>query len=113
MDAFTRALGTEQGRVEGVGFVLGHLTPGFDANLVPGNYAEVTQQVDLTGIDVVRVRGRFEHRGGRWALTIRVDGQERTMVEASRTRRALDLGADVRGLTGLHEVTVRLVLLAP
>lgn len=112
MDAFTRNLGITQGRVEDVGVVLGNLAQGRDANLVPGDFAEVLQQVDLTGVSILRVRGRFELRGAQWELSVLVDGRKLGRLEG-RTRVVTDLGADVSTLSGVHEIAVRLEYLAP
>lgn len=119
LDAFTTALGTEQGRVEQpptAVFVLGAMTPGRVHDLVPGDHVELAQSADLTGVDLVRVRSTLAARdvpaGLAWALTLRIDGGVQGVVRARahQTREVTDLAANVSRLTGVHEVAVRLEL---
>ncbi len=123
LDAFTSRLGEGQGRVVllsgEVRFVLGELEAGRSCKLVAGDHVEVTQSLDLTGLTLVRVVGEFRAPatmppGLVWEASVVVDGQKRARLrcEAGRLRAVRDLAANVSKLSGLHQVGVRLELVA-
>ena len=119
MDAFTARLGVSEGRVvdaaSDVVFVLGDLEPGRFHDLVPGDYVEVAQTVDLTGIGIVRVRGTLRAPAvGTWRASLRVGGVEVAGLRGwqGRTRSVSDLGANVSAAVGPTEIAVRLTLVA-
>ena len=128
LDAFRYSLGRGQGRIQpssldpGSGkyaFVLGEDQPGRLFNLSPGDHAEVIQDVDLTGVDLVRahlglrVPVSVSHELG-WEASIIVDGAmlAAARVKPGRTRILTDLAANVSKLSGVHQVGVRLELVA-
>jgi hypothetical protein len=119
--AFTARLGAGQGRAPdgsgGHAFVLGQAEPGWRADLEPGDYAEVRQDVDLTGAALVRVRLRLRvppevPPGLAWQASLWVGGVRRASARAEpgRTRLLDDLAANVGALRGRHAVAVRLEL---
>jgi hypothetical protein len=121
--AFTARLGAGQGRAPdgegGYAFVLGQAEPGWRADLEVGDYAEVRQDVDLTGATLVRVRLvlRIPPKvppGLAWQASLWVGGVRRAgaRAEPGRMRRLDDLAANVGGLRGMHVVAVRLELVA-
>jgi hypothetical protein len=123
LDAFTSRLGEGQGRVVlpsgEVRFVLGDLETGRSFALVAGDHVEVTQALDLTGLTLVRVVGEFRATatmppGLVWEASVVVDGQKRARLrcQAGRRRLVRDLAANVSKLSGLHQVGVRLELVA-
>jgi hypothetical protein len=123
LDAFTSRLCEGQGRVVlpsgEVRFVLGELEAGRSCELVAGDHVEVTQSLDLTGLTLVRVVGEFRAPatmppGLVWEASVVVDGQKRARLrcEAGRRRAVRDLAANVSKLSGLHQVGVRLELVA-
>lgn len=91
-DAFTSRLGFGQGRVpagtDGDGawaFVLGDVQAGRACELTVGDHAEVVQDVDLTGIALVRARItlRVPARmppGLVWQASLVVDGVKRAVA---------------------------------
>jgi hypothetical protein len=119
MDAFTARLGSSQGRVvdaSGVAvFVLGDLDVGRFHDLVPGDYAEIAQTADLTGIAIVRVRGTLRASSqGAWRVSLRIAGADVGRLDGwpGRTRTISDLGANVAGASGPTEIAVRLTLVS-
>jgi hypothetical protein len=123
LDALTCRLGEGQGRVlapDGtVAFVLGDVEAGRSYELVPGDRVDVTQSLDVT--DVAFVRAQLSLRCPptlpaelAWEASVVVDGVARASmrVVAGRTKRTTDLAANVSKLTGMHEVGVRLQLVA-
>ena len=119
MDAFTARLGVSEGRVTDatgdVVFVLGDLEPGWFHDLVVGDYVEVAQTADLTGIALVRARGTFRApAAGAWRLALRVGGLEVAGLAGwpGRTRAVTDLAANVSAASGPTEVAIRLTLTA-
>jgi phage tail-like protein len=126
LSAFTRALGSTQGRIAPRGFVppegefafvLGSDLPGVTQRLAVGDFAEVMQTADFGGANFVRFCTRLRPpaampAGVFWKASVRVDGVERTSMPLvpSRTRDRLDLAADVSKLTGNHELAFRLEL---
>jgi hypothetical protein len=123
LDAFTNRLGEGQGRVVlpsgEVRFVLGELEAGRSCKLVAGDHVEVTQALDLTGFTLVRVVGEFRApatmpAGLVWEASVVIDDQKRARLrcEAGRRRLVRDLAANVSKLSGLHQVGVRLELVA-
>jgi hypothetical protein len=125
LTAFTARLGTSQGRVRAEGgaqdfvFVLGDQEQGRLAELAPGDYVEVTQSTDLTGVGFIRAQMRLRvpatvPSGFAWEAAIIVDGAKRAMVRGrpGGSREITDLGANVSKLSGPHTVGVRLELVA-
>lgn len=117
LDAFRAHLGVEQGRVargDGHVLVLGSRTPGRVHALTVGDFAELTQRADLTGADLVRVTATcvVSTTTASWTLTLRVDGvvYARRVLPPGRRVEVRDLAANVAGLSGEHEVAVRLEL---
>lgn len=121
MDAFTRRLGEGQGRIvraDGtIAFVLGDDQPGWRAPLEPGDHVEVVQDVDLTGVDLVRVTGRLRAPAGLppglgWRVDLTVDGVPRAGLAArpGATRDLRDVAANVSKLQGVHAVGIQLSL---
>jgi hypothetical protein len=119
VDAFTARLGVSEGRVvQGDGtivFVLGDLEPGRLHDLSPGDYVELAQTADLTGVLLVRARGTLGAPAvGRWRASLRIGGTEVATLLGwpGRTRTVTDLAANVSAATGPTEVAVRLTLVA-
>ncbi len=121
MDAFTRRLGEGQGRIvraDGtIAFVLGDDQPGSRAPLEPGDHVEVVQDVDLTGIDLVRVTGWLRAPAGLpiglgWRVDLMVDGTPRAGLTArpGATKDLRDLAANVSKVQGVRAVGIRLSL---
>ena len=120
-DAFSARLGTSQGRIEkeegNFVFVLGDLQPGYFADFEPGDRAEVTQDVNLTGADLVRAKLAINipadmPAGLYWEASILIDGvkQASAVGRAGRTRAIADLAANISKRSGVHAVAVRLQL---
>ncbi|HEU4410076.1 MAG TPA: hypothetical protein VFS43_32780 [Polyangiaceae bacterium] len=120
--AFTARLGAGQGRApegDGHAFVLGQAEPGWRGDVEAGDYAEVRQDVDLTGAALVRVWLRLRvppdvPPGLAWQASLWVGGIRRASARAEpgRTRVLGDLAANVGALRGRHAVAVRLELVA-
>ncbi len=121
LDAFCSRLGEGQGRVgTSAGdacFVLGELEPGRMFELQHGDYAEVVQATDLTGVTLVRARCTLSVPANlpanlAWEASILVDGAKLAWATcgAGRSRELTDLAANVSKLSGVHEVAVRLTL---
>jgi hypothetical protein len=117
LDAFRENLGATQGRIEVAPgefrFVLGDMEPGRLFELVAGDFAEVVQASDLTGVTLIRARFTLSvPPGPPWEASIVVDGTKmsRTTCEPGRTRVVTDMAANVSKLTGMHEVGMRLEL---
>jgi len=128
LDAFTSRLGLGQGRIRPLNapvpsgdnvFVLGEDEPGRFFDLEPGDHAEVSQQTDLTDVDVVRAALRLrvpkmQPASLAWEVTILVDGTKLAAAtcKPGSTRVLTDLAANVSKLVGLPTVAVRLELVA-
>ena len=128
LDAFTRRLGLGQGRIQPINapvpsgdhvFVLGEDAPGRFFDLETGDHAEVTQETDLTDVDLVRAALRLRvprtlPAGLAWDVSILVDGAKAATATCKPgcTRVLTDLAANVSKLAGLHVVGVRLELVA-
>jgi hypothetical protein len=126
LTAFTSRLGTNQGRLAEPGtsvgsyvFVLGDEAPGRLAELAPGDYAQVTQATDLTGVSLVRANLELRvpentPASFAWNASILVDGNPHACasVRSGRSRAIAELCANVSKLSGSHEVAVRLELTA-
>jgi hypothetical protein len=124
LTAFTSRLGLSQGRLAdpttAVGsyvFVFGDSGPGDIAELAPGDYVQVTQTTDLTGLSLVRVALELRVPSSTppefaWNASILVDGNSlaTASVRSDRARVITDLAANVSKLQGLHDVAVRLEL---
>lgn len=123
LDAFTSRLGDGEGRIPTpageVRFVLGDGEPGRFFDLVAGDHVDVSQSTDLTGIALVRVLVRLRVPRGvpadrAWEASVVVDGVKRARMTCAPgcTRSITDLAANVSKLTGMHDVGVRLELVA-
>lgn len=126
LTAFTSRLGAGQGRVRTANaaageyaFVLGDVEPVRLFELAPGDHAEVTQAVDVTGIDFVRVSLRFRvpastPSGLGWEASIIVNGAKlaRVRMRPGRERLMTELTGNVSKLSGTHTVGVRLELVS-
>jgi len=126
LTGFTSRLGLGQGRLKTpkaspgeYAFVLGDMEPGRFFEVAPGDYTEVTQEVDVTGVNLVRVLLRLKvpastPAGLDWEASITVDGAKHARMTArpGRERLVTDLAANVSKLTGVHLVGVRLQLMA-
>lgn len=126
LDAFTSRLGLGQGRIAPVNsvpvsgdyvFVLGDDEPGRIFELDSGDHAEVVQDTDLSGVDLVRAHFRLRVPSSLpttlvWEVSITVDGvkQARFACTAGRDRVATDMAANVSKLSGVHQVGIRLEL---
>jgi hypothetical protein len=121
LDAFRSNLGATQGRVEvapgELRFVLGDLESERRFELAAGDYAEVVQSTDLTGITLIRASLTLRAPTGlpethAWEAAIVVDGVKlaRTSCSAGQSRSITDLAANVSKHAGVHEVGVRLEL---
>ncbi|MBU8900912.1 hypothetical protein KRR26_35475 [Corallococcus sp. M34] len=129
LTAFTSRLGLGQGRIRPQWatpasgeylFVLGDEEPGRFFELAPGDFAEVTQAVDVTGLALVRCALRFRVPPGApaglaWEASLVVDGVKyaRCIGRFGRERFAGDMAANVSKLSGVHTVGVRLELCVP
>ena len=126
LDAFRSRLGLGQGRARPASappasgeyaFVLGDDEPGRYFDLAPGDHAEVVQDLDLTGVDLIRAHLTLRVPaslpvGLAWEASILVDGAKlaQATTRAGRTRAIPDLAANVSKLSGVHPVGVRLEL---
>lgn len=121
LDAFRTHLGEGQGRVATAdgrhAFVLGDATGGSQAELTEGDFAEVAQDVDVTGADVVRVWLRLRVPEDvppdlAWVASITVDGRVvgQGTARPGSTRDLTDLLGNVSKLAGTHRIAVRLEL---
>ncbi len=124
LTAFESRLGLGQGRVQQADapsgehvFVLGDDEVGHVFELTPGDHAEVVQETDLTGVDLLRAHLRLRVPASlpanlAWEASILVDGVKHARATCSpgREREITDLAANVSKLVGLHEVGVRLEL---
>ena len=117
LDAFSCRLGTAQGMTAPGVFVLGSSEPRYVFDLVAGDNAELVQDVDVTGVDLVRTRMRLRVPQGlpaglAWEASLVVDGRKvaRATTRPGWTRELTDLAANVSKLSGVHGVGVRLEL---
>ena len=129
LTAFESRLGLGQGRVQPQGatppsgdyvFVLGEDEAGRIFELAPGDRAEVVQETDLTGVDLIRAHLRLRVPASlpanlAWEASIVVDGAKQATATCSpgRAREITDLAANVSKMAGLHQVGVRLELVEP
>lgn len=126
LDAFTSRLGLGQGRIELASppsgarehvFVLGEDEPGRFFELMPGDHAEVVQDADLTGVDLVRAQLGLRVPASlpasfAWEISVVVDGVKfaRATAKPGRSRTLTDLAANVSKLSGIHAIGIRLEL---
>ncbi len=126
LDAWTRELGTQQGRITPLGaaassgekvFCLGWDVAGHFDEFAHGDFAQIEQTATFTAdTKLFRVRASvrpplvipddFE-----WTLSLLVDGVEAvtvTLVAGANTR-IYDLAANVSKLAGPHTIAVRLL----
>lgn len=123
--AFTRELGTTQGRLMPQGFVppegafafvLGRDLPGLTQKLAAGDFVEVKQTADFGGASFVRFRARTRPAaalppGVAWKASVLVDGAELASAPlVGRLRDRADMAANVSKLSGNHEFAFRLSL---
>ena len=127
LTAFESRLGLSQGRVQQAEaasgeyvFVLGDNEAGRIFELAPGDRAEVFQETDLTGVDLLRAHLRLRVPAGlpanlAWEASILVGGIKHAWATCppGREREITDLAANVSKMVGLHEVGVRLELVEP
>lgn len=129
LDAFRSRLGVGQGRIQPLAaappsgdhvFVLGEDEVGRLFELAAGDHAEVVQDTDLTGVDLVRAHLRLRvpaslPAGLAWEVSMVVDGAKlaRATCLSGREREITDLVANVSKLAGVHQVGVRLELVEP
>jgi hypothetical protein len=129
LNAFTRDLGTGQGRIQPSGFtpvagslfafVLGHDKPGMQADVNIGDFFEVSQIESFGSAKFLRCVARLRAplalpAGVAWKLSLRIDGVERAsqIVQAGRTRDRMDLAANVSKLSGNRTLAFRLEVVA-
>ena len=126
LTAFNSRLGTGQGRLEDPSsstgehvFVLGDLNEGHFAELAVGDHAEIRQNADFSAVDILRVNLQFSvpkstPSSFAWKVAILIDGTRvaTTTTRPGRSRMVTDFGASVSKLTGVHQVGVRLELIA-
>ena len=123
LDAFTSRVGLGQGRLPAPSgtfeFVLGDAELGRWATLVLGDRVGLTQQANLTDVDLVRVQATLRVPASlpaavAWEASIVVDGVKaaRAMCPRGRARRLTDLVANVSRLSGVHALEARLELVA-
>jgi hypothetical protein len=126
LSAFNARLGLGQGRVQPSAvtppggeyvFVIGADDPGWRADLEIGDRGQVAQQVDVTGVDLVRASLHLRVHadlpsGLAWEVSLLVDGVKRARATcmAGRARALIDLAANVSKETGVHELAVCLEL---
>lgn len=124
LTAFTSRLGATQGRIllgDGstgeYAFVLGDADEGRFAELSVGDFVQISQTTDLTGVSFVRVKLSLRVPKSTppelaWSAVILIDGVHAASTSAAsgQERAVTDLCANVSKLTGTHEVTVRLEL---
>ena len=101
-------------------FVLGDVEGGHIFELAPGDRAEVVQETDLTGVDLLRAHLRLRVPASlpahlAWEASILVGGVKHARATCSpgREREITDLAANVSKMVGLHDVGVRLELVEP
>jgi hypothetical protein len=128
LDAFRSRLGLTQGRIKSAGisptsaeyvFVLGDAEGGHFCKLTARDYAQIVQESDLTGVDLVRVSLVLRVPSDvptnlAWEASLAVDGvkQARGRARPGRTRVLNDLAANVSKLSGVHRICVRLELVS-
>ena len=124
LTAWTAALGTSQGCVEPTNvpafdgarvFVLGDDRPGVTRRLAVGDFIEVEQLGDVTGVRFVRWRAHVraaELMPGdlAWALRLTLDGAPLVEHVLYREVDLLDVAVPIGAATGDHRVSARLVL---
>ena len=124
LTAFTSRMGQGQGRLAtplatsgDYAFVLGDVEPGRFFELAPGDWAEVTQPTDVTGVKLLRALLRLRvpsslPAGLAWEASLVVDGAKyaRVRTRPGRERLVTDMAANVSKLSGVHTVGVRLEL---
>ena len=126
LNAFTRELGTTQGRLVPQGFVppegtyafvLGRDVPGLNQRLAVGDFVEVSQTADFGGASFVRLQAgvrppKAMPAGLFWTASLRVDGLELASADLGpgRTRDFSDIAANVSKLAGDHQLAFRLQL---
>lgn len=126
VNAFTRELGLQQGRLQPVGvtpadgdwaLVLGTERAGDVWALNVGDYLEWTQTAQFAAsttlfrITAARFRGPAAPTvGAAWRFLLLVDGVERARhdIEAGRTVDKVTLAANVTALAGTYPITLRL-----
>jgi hypothetical protein len=119
---FEADAGVTQGRVvaaDGTAhFVLGSADPAWLANVRVGDWVEVAQDLECTGLHLVRLRGTATvpaelPTGARSTLTIRTLTTVLTEVHLRPGTRSLnDVAANISRLVGTHHLAVRLSLVA-
>jgi hypothetical protein len=133
LNAFTRELGSQQGRITPAGwlqpegdfaFVLGFDRAGHVEVLNIGDYCEVSQTAEFSGAlnatRILRLTARLRAPttmplGTAWDFTLSIDGtvRARRRLSPPRTRELIDIAANVgKAIAGNHTVALRLELVA-
>lgn len=117
---FASALGEHQGRIEREDgravFVLGGSAPTLRGRVSIGDWVEVAQEVDCTGIHLVRLAGTVRvpsdtPPGAIWVLSIRRPFEPLMSVRLRPgVRRLDDVAASVSRFVGVQRIAVRLSL---
>jgi hypothetical protein len=120
LDAFRSRLGEGQGRIEVAPgefrYVLGEVEPGRFFELRVGDYAEIAQSTDLTGVTLIRAHATLKVSnipvGFVWEVSILVDGIKTSAMTCGggRSREITDLAVNASKHVGMHEIAVRLEL---
>ena len=126
LTAFTSRLGKSQGRIRPsrvsatLGehlIVLGDEVDGYRYRLTSGDHVELKQDVDLTGVDFVRIQARLTvppelPSDLAWNVSILVGGIALAVAScrSGRSRELRDLAANVSKHAGVHQVALRLEL---
>ena len=97
--------------------MLGDEQPGEFHEIKIGDFAEVVQETDLTGVSLVRLSGNIHIPEStppdlKWVVSITIDDipYSRLTCLPGHSREIGDMAANVSKLTGIHRVGVRLIL---
>lgn len=95
-------------------FVLGEDRSGVFMRLAVGDFVEVEQTADVTGVTLVRVRARVRSPAMAgdlvWVVSLMLDGAAVYSINLYRDLDSLDLAIPIGALTGDHRIGVRLEL---
>lgn len=124
--AFTSRLGLGQGRIKPsnalpasgeYAFLLGEDEPGRFFDLASGDYAEVVQDIVITGQKIIRIKLLLRVPEGlvsgyAWEAALIIDGSvvAKITCKTGRQRAITDLAVNVSKMTGVHQFGVRLIL---
>ncbi len=123
---FQRDLGRTQGRIEpaafapvegAFAFVLGSDAPGVFGRFMPGDFAEVAQTVDLTGMSFIRFAAALRGPSvapahGAWRFAVLLDGVEQygELLPIGRLQTRFDRVIDVSSRSGVADLSFRMEL---